>query len=72
MRKNVFTVGALDNLDYNPSSTTSVGSFYGTGISVMQSPTSINSGEECNPLKLLNDIRKCTVPAKYTTVSAVI
>ena len=33
LRKGLFTVGALDNLDHNPSSTTSQSSFHGTGIS---------------------------------------
>ncbi|KAJ8353418.1 hypothetical protein SKAU_G00209850 [Synaphobranchus kaupii] len=39
LRKGLFTVGALDNLDHNPSSTTSVTSFHGTGISLFQLPT---------------------------------
>jgi len=34
LRKGLFTVGALDNLDHNPTSTTSQSSFYGTGISL--------------------------------------
>ena len=33
MRPGIFTVGALDNLDHNPSSTTATDSFHGTGIS---------------------------------------
>ena len=32
LRCGVFTAGALDNLDHNPSSTTAEGSFHGTGI----------------------------------------
>ena len=31
LRSGLFTVGALDNLDHNPSSTTAQGSFHGTG-----------------------------------------
>ena len=31
MRKGLFTVGALDNLDHNPSSSTGKDSFHGTG-----------------------------------------
>ena len=34
LRRGLLTVGALDNLDYNPSSTTALGSFHGTGISL--------------------------------------
>ena len=33
LRRGLFTVGALDHLDYNPSSTTAMGLFHGTGIS---------------------------------------
>ena len=44
LRKGLFVVGALDNLDYNPSSTTAQDSFHGTGISVFQFPTINNSG----------------------------
>jgi len=32
--KELFTISAIDNLDYNPSSTTSQSSFHGTGISL--------------------------------------
>ena len=39
LRKGIFTVGALDNIDHNPSSTTAEGSLHGTGISIMQFPT---------------------------------
>jgi len=34
LRKGLFTVVALDNIDHNPSSTTAQGSFHGTGISI--------------------------------------
>ena len=37
--KGLITVSALENLDHNLSSTTSVSSFQGTGISLMQMPT---------------------------------
>ncbi|KAJ7386171.1 hypothetical protein OS493_010564 [Desmophyllum pertusum] len=49
LRKGVFTIGALDNLDHNPSSTTAT-SFHGTGISVFQLPTENNPGEERPPV----------------------
>ena len=39
LKKGFLTVGAIDNLDHNPSSTTSKGSFHGTGISLFQFPT---------------------------------
>ncbi|KAK3753947.1 hypothetical protein RRG08_006327 [Elysia crispata] len=36
LRTGEFVVGAADNIDHNPSSTTSTGSFHGTGISLFQ------------------------------------
>lgn len=45
LKKELFTVGMLDNIDHNPSSTTSEGSFYGTGISILQFPTEEHVGK---------------------------
>ncbi|KAK3924496.1 3-dehydroquinate synthase, partial [Frankliniella fusca] len=39
LRRGLFTIGALDNVDHNPTSSTSTGSFHGTGISIFQVPT---------------------------------
>ena len=50
LSKGLFTVGALDNLDHNPSSTTSATSFHGTGISLFQMPTKIYSGQRRPPI----------------------
>ena len=36
LRKGLFTTAAVDNIDHNPSSTTSKSSFHGTGISIFQ------------------------------------
>ena len=36
LRGNIFTTSAVDNIDYNPSSTTSKESFHSTGISLFQ------------------------------------
>ncbi len=44
LRHDLFTAGAFDNLDHNPSSTTAKDSFHGTGISLFQFPTEINQG----------------------------
>ena len=38
--KDVFTSGAIDNIDHNPSSTTAKDSFHGTGISLFQHTSS--------------------------------
>lgn len=50
LRKGIFSVGALDNIDHNTSSTTSVSSFHGTGISIFQFPTERVPGEIRPPL----------------------
>ena len=50
LRKGLFTVGALDNLDHNPSSTTVVDAFHGTGVSLFQFPTKANPGEDRPPV----------------------
>ena len=44
----VFTTAAVDNIDYNPSSTTSKESFHGTGISLFQHPTFEGEGVDRN------------------------
>ena len=36
MRRGLFTIAAVDNIDYNPSYATAKDSFHGTGISLMQ------------------------------------
>ena len=72
LRKNVFTVGALDNLDHNPSSTTSVSSFHGTGISLFQLPTKNNLGERRSPIIVPPSENKTPVlPNSYASVPAV-
>ncbi len=45
---NVFTAAAVDNIDHNPSSTTSKESFHGTGISLFQHPTFEGEGVNQN------------------------
>ena len=46
LRKGLLTIGAIDNIDHNPSSTTAVDAFHGSGSSLFQfSPTKANRGE---------------------------
>ena len=72
LRKGLFTVGALDNLDHNPSSTTSKSSFHGTGISLLQLPTENQPGESRPPVTIPPVApRKHILPEAYTTVPAV-
>ena len=44
LRKGIYTVGAMDSIDHNPSSTTAHSSFHGTGISIFQFPTTEIAG----------------------------
>ena len=46
LKEGLFTTGALDNIDHNPSSSTAKGSFHGTSISMFQHPTTTNQGRE--------------------------
>ena len=72
LKKGLFTVGALDNLDHNPSSTTTVGSFHGTGISLFQFPTLSNLGEKQREMSLSMAINKNhQLPEIFTTVPTV-
>ena len=73
LRLGLFTVGAVDNLDHNPSSTTATGSFHGAGISLFQSPTKTNMGQPREAIKLpAPDTKQChALPESFTTVPAV-
>jgi hypothetical protein len=71
LRKGLFSVGALDNLDHNPSSTTSVSSFHGTGISIFQFPTESVPGESRPSLEFPPSGTVQQLPESYTTVPAV-
>ena len=72
LRKGLFTVGVLDNIDHNPSSTSAQGSFHGTGISVFQFPTSTNPGVSRPPIIVNSETSnaKCSLPHQYTNVPA--
>ena len=72
LRKGLFTVGAIDNLDHNPSSTTSVNSFHGTGISLFQTPTNTKFGEsrQLQTVQLSNR-QNHVLPDSYASVPAV-
>jgi len=65
-------VGALDNVDHNPSSTTSVSSFHGTGISIFQFPTERVPGESRSPIKVSPTATEHQgLPESYVTVPTV-
>ena len=66
-------IGALDNLDHNPSSTTSQSSFHGTGISMFQFPSPNKPGECRPPFTVPPSVsgKHVQLPEIYTTVPAV-
>ena len=64
-------MGALDNLDHNPSSTTSVNSFHRTGISLFQFPTRNDTGESRPPVTIPPSGSKHSLPGYYACVPAV-
>ena len=68
LRKGLLTIGALDNLDHNPSSTTAASSFHGTGISLFQLPTAGNHGELRDPICLPSQGSGHSLPEKYAVV----
>ena len=71
LRRGLFTVGALDNIDYNPSATTATGSFHGTGIIIFQFPTWNNPGIARAPFVLdsnSNPSLKYSLPDNYINV----
>jgi hypothetical protein len=72
MRRNLFTVGAADNLDHNPSSRTAKDSFHGTAISLIQFPTSDNPGIGRGSVSITPEIMKkktlASLPANYSEV----
>ena len=64
-------MGALDNLDHNPTSTTSVNSFHGIGISLFQFPTKDNPGESRPPVTIPPSGHKHSLPYCYACVPAI-
>ena len=42
----VYTSAAVDNIDYNPTSSTAKDSFHGTGISLIQHPSCVSEGHD--------------------------
>ena len=73
MRKGLFTIGAFDNINYNPSSSTATGLFHGTGISVFQFPLVENSGESQPSLSFANltDPPDFSLPENFSDIPVV-
>ncbi len=52
LRYKIFTVAALDNLEHNPTSTTAISSFHGTGISMFHFPSVESPGLDQEPMEI--------------------
>jgi hypothetical protein len=71
LRHGLFTTGAVDNIDHNPSSATAKDSFHGTGISLMQHPSHTNGGTDRGILvisKGVSSTNSTALPSSYTLV----
>ncbi|CAB3995763.1 Hypothetical predicted protein [Paramuricea clavata] len=72
LRKGLFTVGARDNLDRDPSATTATTSFHGTGISIFQIPSTSEPGVIREPVTLPpSRAYTHSLPDHYASVPAV-
>lgn len=72
LRDGLFTTGAVDNIDHNPSSTTAKDTFHGTGISLMQHVSHTNGGADRGVLVISQDVSStksmAPLPSAYTDV----
>lgn len=72
LRQGLPTMGAIDNIDHNPSSTTATGSFHGTGISLFQHPSQDNHGHNRREHRILEQPytakKLLELPESYTNV----
>ena len=69
--KSVFTTGAVDNVDYNPSSSTAKGSIHGTGISLFQHPDFDGQGQAMEPIDFSSGSAPDHLPDFYLKVPPV-
>ena len=76
LKGGLFTTAAVDNIDHNPSSTTSRDSFHGTGISLFQHPDESCSGIQRAVIAIQDDSQprkmKINLPESYTSVPPVV
>ena len=76
LRLHLFTTAAVDNIDHNPTSTTTHDSFHGTGISLFQHPSTENPGTTRAPIDISHAVSSsksvCQLPEAYTEVAPVI
>lgn len=73
LHPHAFTIGAVDNTDHNPSSTTARDSFHGTSISLMQDPSSASDSSH-RDAPLIDRTVKSSIqelPVTYTDITPV-
>ena len=74
LRQGIFTIGAYDNFDHNPSSTSAKTSTHGTSISLFQETTEEKPGIKRPHAELPDDGQKLKsikpLPENYATVPA--
>ena len=74
LQNGLFVTAAADNIDHNPSSTTSTDSFHGTGLSLFQNKEAddISENTNCNFNKQINVVKDkrsvADLPVSYTTI----
>ena len=72
MKKDLYSFGAIDNADYNPSSTTTQSAFHGTTLSMIQFPTKDNPGTVREPIVIdPQNKTRSSMPDFYMTVPVV-
>ena len=69
LRKDLFTTSAFDNIDHNPTATTSKSSFHGTSMSIFQHPTAENEEVIQEPWNIDSKVKSIfNLPDSYTNV----
>ena len=72
LKFNLFTTGAFDNIDHNPSSTIAEDSFHGTGISLFQHKARGHDGLDQNISTSMSENKKLSsLPDSYTDIRPV-
>ena len=73
LRKGLVTIGAIDNIDHNPSSATAHSSFHGTGITITQFPTLDAMGDGRELVQFTGGATEScgSLPLSYSTVPSV-
>ena len=68
LKKGLFTIAAIDNIDHDPSSSTAQKSFHGTSISIFQYPDEGEAVPRFVMENALPNICKVQLPPSYTCV----